>query len=128
MIEGRVTANREAIVQVTLQGPNGDELEVDAVVDTGFDGWLTLPAELVKRLALPWRRIGSALLADGNEVLFDVHDGTVIWDGRARRIVVDVAETSPLLGMRMLQAHRLAMDVEQGGSVKITRLLRRRPK
>ena len=51
MIEGQVTTNREAIVQVTVRGPTGDELEIDAVVDTGFDGWLTLPAELVKRLS-----------------------------------------------------------------------------
>jgi clan AA aspartic protease len=103
-------------------------LEIDAVVDTGFDGWLTLPAELVTRLSLTWRRRGSALLADGNEILFDVHDGAVIWDGRTRRIPVDVAETAPLLGMGMLQAHRLVMDVERRGAVKITRLVRRRPK
>ena len=128
MIEGQVTANREAIVQVTVQGPTGDEVEIDAVVDTGFDGWLTLPAELVKRLSLTWRRRGSALLADGNEILFDVYDGAVIWDGRTRRIPVDVAETAPLLGMGMLQAHRLVMDVERRGAVKITRLARRRPK
>lgn len=36
MIEGQVTANREAIVQITVRGPTGDELEIDAVVDTGF--------------------------------------------------------------------------------------------
>ena len=128
MIEGQVTANREAIVQVTVQGPTGDKVEIDAVVDTGFDGWLTLPAELVKRLSLTWRRRGSALLADGNEILFDVYDGAVIWDGRTRRIPVDVAETAPLLGMGMLQAHWLVMDVERRGAVKITRLVRRRPK
>ena len=43
MIEGAVNAARQAVVGLPLRGPSGRALEVEAVVDTGFDRFLTLP-------------------------------------------------------------------------------------
>lgn len=41
MITGVVTADRQAIINLTVRGPTGQEHEIEAIVDTGFDGWLT---------------------------------------------------------------------------------------
>ena len=58
MIVGVVTASREAVVSLTVRGPRGRAQEVQAVIDTGFDSSLTLPARLITALELPWRRRG----------------------------------------------------------------------
>ena len=65
MIEGVVNANLEAVVTIPLQGPSGQTQEVDAVIDTGFNGYLALPPTLVADLGLPVVGEADAVLADG---------------------------------------------------------------
>jgi clan AA aspartic protease len=127
MITGSVNAEREAIVRLAVRGPTGQEESVDVEIDTGFSGWLSLPAALVNRLKLILLEEDAvADLADGSEVRFDIYDGTVMWDGRARRIPVDEADTAPLVGMAMLDGHELKMEVRVGGKVTIKKLQRRK--
>ena len=54
VIEGFVNANHEAVVSLVLRGPEGQTREVNAVIDTGYSGFLTLPAALVADLGLPY--------------------------------------------------------------------------
>ena len=70
-------------------------------------------------LELAWRERGRALLADGRESVFDIYEGTVLWDGQARRIPVHEVETIPLVGMSMLQGYELTVQVQPGGNVII---------
>lgn len=42
MIKGAVNANREARLRLTVRGLSGQEREIEAVIDTGFNGFLTL--------------------------------------------------------------------------------------
>ena len=78
MITGVVTADHHAIINLTVRGPTGQEHEIEAIVDTGFDGWLSLPSSLIVQLGLIWRQRGRALLADGRESVFDIYEATVI--------------------------------------------------
>ena len=41
MIEGVVNAALEAVVTLPLRGPDGQVREVEAVIDTGYGGYLT---------------------------------------------------------------------------------------
>ena len=91
MISGVVTDDRQAVIHLTVRGPAGQEREIEAIIDTGFDGSLSLPSSIVVQLGLPWRQRGRALLADGSESVFDIYEATVDWDGEARRIAVDEA-------------------------------------
>jgi len=52
MIIGVVTDDRQAVIHLKVRGPAGQEQEIDAIIDTGFDGWLSLPASIVARLSL----------------------------------------------------------------------------
>ena len=82
MIRGVVTSHYEATIQLFVIGPKGQRELIEAIVDTGFDGWLSLPYSLVNELELPWQGLGQALLADGSECDYDIHDGTVVWDAK----------------------------------------------
>jgi clan AA aspartic protease len=126
MITGVVTADREAVVRLTVRGPERQELTIEAVIDTGFDGWLSLPPNSIARLRLPWRQRGRAILADGSESVFDIYEGTAIWDRQPRRIPVDEAETAPLVGMSLLWEHELVIQLRPRGRVAITRLTQER--
>lgn len=126
MITGTVTADREAVIRLTVRGPTGQERRIEAVIDTGFDGWLSLPPFLIHSLRLPWRRRGRALLADGSESIFDIHEATVLWDRRRRRIPVDEANTAPLIGMALLEGYEFNARIRVGGQVTIKSLTRRR--
>jgi len=122
MITGVVTDRREAVIRLRVRGPAGQDQEIEAIIDTGFDGWLSLPSSIVAQLGLVWHRRGRALLADGSESVFDIYEATVDWDGQARRVPVDQAETVPLVGMSLLEGHELVVEVRSGGSVKVSAL------
>ena len=40
MIEGVVSAAREAVILLTVSGPAGVRREIEAIIDTGFGGFL----------------------------------------------------------------------------------------
>jgi len=122
MIRGIVTDCLEAVVRLTVIGPGGRRRTIQAVVDTGFDGYLSLPAAVIARLNLPWHKRGRVLLADGRDSLFDVFQAGVLWDNRRLQIFVDEAETEPLLGMALLEGHKLSVEVRNKGRVIIRRL------
>lgn len=118
MITGIVTVARETVISLTVRGPNGQEQEIEAVIDTGFDGSLTLPPALIAVLGLPWRRRGRALLADGSDSVFDIYETAVIWDGAPRRVSVDEVEVMPLVGMS-LGGYELTVQIVEDGSVRL---------
>ena len=119
MIEGVVNTHYEAVVPLSLQGPEGQTQDVEAVVDTGYNGYLTLPSYLVAWVGLPRRSQGEARLADGSVVSFDIYRVSVLWGGRLRHIDADESESSPLLGMLLMDEHDLSIRVRNGGRVII---------
>ncbi len=121
MIEGFVNDNLEAVVTLPVLGPAGQTREVDAVIDTGFNGYLTLPPMLAADLGLPVVGDGEAVLADGSEAAFDVYGATVLWDGQPRYIETGAVGATPLVGMRLLDSHSLYVEVEDRGRVIIER-------
>ena len=52
--------------------------------------------------------------------VFDVHEGTILWDNESRKLEIEMADAVPLLGMRLLAKHQLKINVEHEGSVEIT--------
>jgi clan AA aspartic protease len=100
VITGHVNSFREAVVSVTVVGSRSRR-EIEAVLDTGFNGPLTLPPSLIEALGLPFRRRDRAILGDGSETFFDTHEATVLWDGRSLVIAVDAADTERLFSKDM---------------------------
>ena len=119
MIKGTVNTAYEAVVSLPLRGPAGQARDVDAVVDTGFTRFLTLPQTMVAELGLGYRGVNRVILADGSETTLEVYSVTVLWDGQPRVVVAYASDTTPLVGMSLLHRHNLNVDVEDGGRVWI---------
>ncbi|HEX3152492.1 MAG TPA: hypothetical protein VHR66_30745, partial [Gemmataceae bacterium] len=122
MIRGTVIARREAVVQLSVCGPNGAEARIDAVVDSGFSASLTLPAALVTSLGLVRQSTGRAVLTDGTVRRFDIFEAEVEWDGSWKSILISGVGGDVLLGMRLLADHELRIAVVPGGGVEISAL------
>ena len=122
MIVGVVTADREATINLVVIGPTGRDETVEAVIDTGFDGYLALPPAVIARLELPWRRLGTMMLGDGSTGQFDVHEGGVIWDDQVVRVAVEAVDICPLVGMALLANYELKIEIRAGGRVIIEAL------
>ena len=119
MIEGIVNAAYEPVVTLTVQGPSGQTSEIEAVIDTGFTGFLTLPPGLISELGLPFLAANRATLADGSEVTFPSYVVAVLWGGQTIYVEADAADATPLVGMRLLDSHSLYVEIEDGGRVVI---------
>jgi clan AA aspartic protease len=126
MIHGVVNFRYELTLPIVVGNSNGQRefvnTVIDTVIDTGFDGFLSLPSEIIVRLGLPWRTSNIATRGDGSQTLFDFYTGTIIWDGQYRTIDIAESETEPLLGLATLRGYRLQVDNVEGGIVKIEAL------
>ena len=122
MMQGVVNLRREATLTVVIGNSNRKLQKIDAVIDTGFNGFLSLPSEIINNLNLPWSGSDIVTLGDGSETFFDLYIATIIWDGKYREIDIVESETEPLLGMAMLYGYRLQVDNIEGGFVQIEAL------
>jgi|SRR5439155_12111739 len=123
MIAGVIQAD-EGRIALKVKGLRGQEHEVEAIIDTGYTGSLTLPPALIQALGLRWQTVDRVRLADGSPCIFDVFKAKVMWDGKVRQILVDEADTDSLVGMRLLRGHELKMQIRPRGKVTIKRLPR----
>ncbi|HEY7330218.1 MAG TPA: hypothetical protein VH592_21450 [Gemmataceae bacterium] len=121
MITG-VVKDGKAWLLLKVIGSQGQEQEVEAVIDTGCTESLTLPPSLVAALDLRWRKVDSAIMADGSECIYDMYDAQVLWDGKAHSVLVAELNTFPLVGMGLLNGYELKMQVRPGGKVTIKQL------
>ena len=122
MLSGRVNSRREAVVRLWISGPSDRALEIEAIVDTGFTGSLTLPQSCVTQLGLVWKGRGEGVLADGTSSSFGVYQAVALWHGQPRAIPVHAVESKPLLGMTLLDGSEFSMQVVEGGEVAIHEL------
>jgi clan AA aspartic protease len=119
MITGFVNVEFEPIIPLSLRRADGNVFTQDAIVDTGFNGWLSLPPDAISELNLRWKRRGRAILGDGSECVFNVYEATVIWDGEPRIIPVDEADSDPLVGMSLMEGYQLTIQVAEDGYVEL---------
>lgn len=120
-MQGRVNQSCEATLSIVIKNSATTQL-VDAVIDTGFSGFLTLPSDTISMLGFSWQGRDAATLGDGNSCTFEVYIGIVIWDGQYREIYINESETVPLIGMRLLRGYDLRIQTIEGGIVTIEAL------
>jgi clan AA aspartic protease len=122
VIEGEVTPERKGVVRPQVSRPGGPSAEVDAVIDTGFTGFLALPTDTIARLGLHLVGSRRGRLADGSLVYMHLYMANVLWDGLLQR--VQVLETSGpcLVGVSLLYGYVLTIEAIDGGRISIEKL------
>ena len=122
MIRGRVDAQRQARVQLEIESGDGGLEPIDTVVDTGFDGHLTLPSQVIAELGLEPDEPSDVVLATGSRERVNIWRGNVLWHDRTRPVLVLEASGAPLLGMELLEDSQLTLQARINGDVLIERL------
>jgi len=109
---GKVDSLGRALVRIHVKPSTADSfVELDAWVDTGFTGELVLPEPIVSTLGLPRSFAVSAGLGDGTEVVLDTFTCLIQWFDQVREIeVIANKGQTPLVGVGLLQGHRLVID------------------
>lgn len=122
MIFGTVNAYREAIVQFVVIAKNQQRKSIKAIIDTGYSGSLILPSEMIEELELTCYATQEGVLGNGSVHQFNVHEVSVIWDGKVQSIEINSAEAGPLVGMGLLEGHEIRIEAVAGGDVTIQAL------
>ena len=103
-IAGRFNERGEMLldIQISSGAEAAPLMRLSAVVDTGFDGFLALPPEMIRALELPYTGNRDIVLADGTQRTIPLYDGVVLWNNQT--LVGDVFEMpdTPLVGMQLL--------------------------
>lgn len=121
VVTGRVDGQLRALVRVPLAATrNGPRHEVEAWVDTAFNGGLTLPRAMAVRFGLPKESSTEAVLADGRTVALELFGCFIEWFGNTYQTQVIAGDgTHPLLGTQLLAGRRLTVDYG-AGTVELT--------
>ena len=122
MTTGRINQDRELIAPIRVLDANGYVHRFEAVIDTGFDGDLSLPSNLLAPLGMPYSEPGEMVVATGR--VFDViaYEGIAIWRGERRPIRILEAEGDPLIGIGLLWGSLLTDEITDNGEVAISPL------
>ena len=119
MITGRVNSNLEAIIRIGVQDSRDDYHTFDCVIDTGFDGFIALPDDIIQELGLVRRGNRRIILVNDTEASMPVYLGMVAWHGEPVEVSVLGTEQEFLVGAALLENNTLTVQVWNGGDVLI---------
>ena len=119
MIAGRVNSNLEAIIRISVEDNRGNYHTFDCVVDTGFDGFIALPADTIQELGLVPRGNRRIVLIDDTEVLMPVYLGAVAWQGELLEVSFLQTEWEFLIGTSLIENNTVTIQAWDGGEVLI---------
>lgn len=118
MIHGQVLDNA-AYLPVQFLLPHQPDILLDFLVDTGFSGFLALPAAAVSAMGLAYAYHTSVTLADESEIPVPVHSAVVLWEGVEREVRVLAIGKRAALGAALLAEYELSALFREGGPVTI---------
>src|SRR5262249_42859978 len=114
---GSVSHSLEARILIRF----GDRAHVECIIDTGFDGALVLPRDLVDSLGLPILGGEEIELVGDLRAWVNISLGNVRWLGEDRDAEILISEGNDcLIGTELLCGTRLTIDYA-GGTVSITK-------
>jgi clan AA aspartic protease len=113
MLEGWLREDGQAVVELEVISRDGRSHTISAVIDTGFNGQISLPRRILNALdpLLVYEGTIDVELASGAVVEEDVYSGAIRFDGRdmdAEIIVIEAEET--LIGTGLLTGKVLLIN------------------
>jgi len=111
MLRGRVDSRGEPIVRISLISSKNRSESHPAVIDTGFNGTLSVPEFLIQRLGWHWIGYESYELATGDVVREKVFMGQILWIRKMQEVAAVASHAADILiGTRLLNKNRLIVD------------------
>lgn len=96
--------NDQPRIEIEVRGANGSPKRLTALVDSGFNGYLTLPYIEAFPLGLILTGIQSNTLADGSSATHFVCIGQICLDGKCVTTTIDIQPANiVLLGTKLLK-------------------------
>ena len=120
MIHGVVDDRLQPLIVITVLGPLGISQEVEAVIDTGVNGFLSLPLQTVAALGLGSTGRGTVVLADGSRRSVPVYEAEALWERGQVTGPALAVDGRPLIGCRLLRDCQCLIDFVPGSRVLIT--------
>lgn len=117
MIVGRVHGGFPWVL-LELPGRDGP-VEVEFVVDTGFEGELAIPHAWIAQLGFVASETQLVVMPDGIIRDCPYLELAVHWLGSLRDTEILCLKGNPLLGMQLLEGSSLYVDATEGGQVLI---------
>lgn len=115
-MKGRVDSYGRALVAIALRGSEQESpTDIDAWIDTGFNGELVLPQETIDKIGLQASGTLKATLADGSEVYLMRYTCLIDWfdESRELEVIANLGEY-PLLGVGLLVGLDLSISYRSG--------------
>jgi clan AA aspartic protease len=112
MIAGIIRATGTPTVTIKVFGRSGDEINIEGILDTGFDGFLCLPIPLAVSLGLELIDVTRTELADGT-IMEDelVFAGRAEWDGKVIEVEIMLTRSRDvLIGTAFLKGSVVQLD------------------
>ncbi len=122
MIVGNISAEWDLLVPIRVLDKDEYVHRFEAVVDTGFNGHLTLPPHLIQEFGPPLIREVDMVVATDMTVRVNSYDCVVLWQNQRLRIPAMEAEGAPLIGIGLLWGSLLTAEITDNGEVAISPL------
>ena len=115
-MKGQIDGFGRALITISLRPTDNLPLiPVKAWIDTGFNGDLVLPKNLISQLGLVHSGTVKAILADGSQVTLKTYACQLDWFGSQRDLeIVSNDGEYPLLGIGLLLDHDLYLSYRSG--------------
>jgi clan AA aspartic protease len=122
VIQGNVVGLQAQIGVLFCLADSSQILEIKCVIDTGFEGFLTLPPAAIVQLQLPYLTNLNANLADNSSIRVDVHLATILWYGGQSNVSLLAMGRRPLIGTALLRDYHLGIDFCDDGTVIVEKI------
>ena len=111
MVTGVILTNGTPVIELKVRGSR-EEITVEGILDTGFNGFVCLPIFLAVPLGLELTDSMTSELADGTTVEDDlVFTGQAEWDGVMRDVHIMLTRSEDtLIGTAFLTGYRVELD------------------
>ncbi len=87
------------------------QVEVEALIDTGFNAYIILPSLIATRLGLELTSVTWVELADGSVIRNSVFSGHTTFGGQSQEVEIMMTDSDEaLIGTALLSNYKLTID------------------
>ena len=115
----RIGGGLAATVEVEIRWSASHSRTFEALLDTGFNGSVSLPTKVVEEVGLPLVTERTVTLGDASDLRVRVHAGYIRFADDWHRCPVLATGDIPLVGMQLLEGLKVCFESVEGGDIEI---------